>query len=111
MKSLKIGTALSVLYMVFAIVSFFQLSAEPVDGSGEAIGAAIGMVMILPHLITGGIGMIFNILGLKMNKKGFILTACILYTVTVAICIFWAFMLIPGMIFMWIGYSKFKKQS
>lgn len=107
MKSLKIGTGLCIAYILFA---WFTIITMPDStSSAEAIGTGIAMMVILPHLIIATIGAIFNIIGLKLDKKGFILTSVILYTIAIVLCIFWAFLLIPGMIFMWIGYAKMKK--
>ncbi len=110
MKSLKIGTVLSVLYILFAWSQMVSLGSD-VNSDAEAFGAGIAAMLILPHLVIGTIGMIFNLIGYKIKKRGFILTAAILYTIAIVLCIFWAFLLIPGMIFMWIGYAKMKNQT
>lgn len=108
MKILKIATFLSVAYIIFAWFTFTTMDTG--SGAAEQIGSAIGMIMILPHLMLASIGMIFNLIGVKNIKSGFILTSAILYTISVVIMPFWAFLLIPGMILMWIGYAKMPKK-
>ncbi len=110
MKSLKIGTVLSIMYIILAWYSIFS-GVSDIQSDAEALGAGLAMMVIIPHLIVATIGGIFNVVGLKIQKRGFILTAAILYSVAIVLCIFWAFALIPGMIFMWVGYAKMKSSK
>jgi hypothetical protein len=106
-KVLFVGTVLSCLYIVYAWINIIGLMGGS-SSVEESFGTAIGVAIIFPHLLVGSIGSIFNIFGLIKSKKGFILTSAILYCTSIALCIFWAFLLIPGMVLIWVGFAKFK---
>ncbi len=116
-KLLATATILSILYFLSAWGSFLDLSsslsetAETMDEVGSQIGTALAGALILPHLIVGTVGVIFNLFGYFTMSRGFLLTASILYAVSVALCIFWAFLLIPGMVLMFIATNKIKNKD
>lgn len=117
--SLKVGSALSILYVLFSVGALIYVAILTKTATGdlttgsiaseEQLGAIVAAIFILPHVLTGLIALVFNILGLKKNKKGFILIACIFYTITVFLFPIWTWLLIPGVIVLWVGFAKFKK--
>lgn len=110
MKKFSVSLILAGLYIVYAWFSIASLSTTP-ESAAEAIGTSIGAAIVLPHLIVATIGFVLHILGAKDSKRAYIITAAILYTVAIVIFIFWAFLLIPGMIATWVAIKKIPKKK
>lgn len=110
MKIFKVGTILCIMYVLVAWFELFSMG-DGISSNADAIEKAIGAVIIIPHLIVASVGAIFNVLAYKDMRKDYILAACILYSLAVILCIFWAFLLIPGMILIWIVYSKISSDN
>ncbi len=109
MKKFKVSLILSTLYIIYAWVMIMSSTLD-VNSSAEAVGTGLAFMIILPHLIVATIGLIFHILGARGEKRGFIITAGVLYSVAIALCLFWAFLLIPGMITTWVSLKKIEKK-
>lgn len=108
--------------MIIALIWFFivcssfssLLSATPTGSDaeqlGQEIGTAIGFVLQIPFLITSFLALVFNILGWFLSKKGFALTAGILFSVSFFFSIGNGFGYIPCLVLCFIGYSRLKKR-
>ncbi len=107
-KAAFAGHLIALLYG-FYIVSYF---ASINDGSGsdaEDIGAGLATVLVLPHMLTLWVGILFGILGFYMRKVGFLLSAGILYSVAAVVFFIYAIFLIPSIVLAFVGYSAQKK--
>lgn len=105
-KVLLISAVLATLWLIFGFYSF-STAAGGASGTAEQIGAAIAGAMILPFLLIGSLGALFNWLGWALEKRGFAITSGILYCVSL-IAITYTFGLIPSIVLAFIGVAKLK---
>ena len=108
-KLLLVSWILSVAYIVY-LVAYFSGAIGSTTGSEQA-GATIAFVLIMPHAFLLFLGLIFNILGWAMNKRGFALTGAILYAVTMFLFIPYFFFVVIQTILAYVAYAKIKKPA
>ena len=65
----------------------------------------------MPHLICTLIAVIFNALGLFLNKRGFALTGAILYSVAMVLFLAYFMFVIIEMILSYVGFAMMKKKE
>lgn len=106
-KVLLIGAIISTLWLIFGFCSFANASGQATEAA-EQIGTAIAGLLIVPFLIIGSLGALFNWLAWALSKRGFAIAAGVLYCVSL-IGITYTFGLIPGIVLAFIGVSKLKK--
>lgn len=108
-KLLLVSWIIGALYLVYLISYIGGAGSAAGTDSAEALGTAIGLALIVPHLLFVALAVIFNILGWAMNKRGFALTGGILYAVSILMMpIYFMFVLIE-MILSFVGFAKMKK--
>ena len=102
-----ISLILSTLYVAYLIYYISNTGSKVSTGdSATQVGTAIGIAIIMPHLVCTGIALLMNALGYFLNKRGFILTAAILYTIAIVfIPIYIPFVLIQT-ILCYVAFSK-----
>lgn len=76
------------------------------ENAAEAVGTAIGLALVLPHVILFALGALFNWIGWGTRVRGFTLTAGILYCVALVLGIQNWFMVILPIILAFIGFAK-----
>ena len=76
------------------------------ENAAEAVGTAIGLALVLPHMILFALGALFNWIGWGTRVRGFTLTAGILYCVALVLGIQNWFMVILPIILAFIGFAK-----
>ncbi|MEG0249719.1 MAG: hypothetical protein RR561_04180 [Peptostreptococcus sp.] len=109
-KLALIAMILGIGYLVY-IISYFAGGIAETAETAETIGKGIAVMLVLPHLICTMIAVLFNIMGYLMNKRGFVLTAGILYAVAMVLfLVYFMFVIIP-MILCFIAYGKMKKED
>jgi hypothetical protein len=106
-KLLLVSWILTLLYLVFVIVSVFALGNS--ENNNEQAGAAIALLLMLPQLFVAFVGLIMNVLGWALNKKGFALAGAILYAVAMFLFIPYFFFLVIQTILSFVGYAKMGK--
>lgn len=106
-KCLLVSFVLGVLYAIY-IVAYFNGAIGGSEGAEQA-GAAIATALATPHMICTVLAVIFNGLGLFMNKRGFALTGGILYAVAIVMFIPYFMFVIVQMILSFVGFAKMKK--
>ena len=106
-KCLLVSFVLGVLYAVY-IVAYFGGAIGGSEGTEQA-GAAIATALVTPHMVCTVLAVIFNGLGLFMNKRGFALTGAILYAVAMVMFIPYFMFIIIQIILSFVGFSKMKK--
>ena len=104
-KCLLVSFVLGVIYAIY-IIAYFGGAVGGSEGAEQA-GAAIATALVTPHMICTVLAVIFNGLGLFMNKRGFALTGAILYAVAIFIPYF--MFIIIQMILSFVGFAKMKK--
>lgn len=108
-KLLLVSWVIGALYLVYLFWYMGSAGSAASADSAEALGTAIGLALIVPHLVMVALAVIFNILGWAMNKRGFALTGAILYAVSIVMMpIYFMFVLIE-MILSFVGFAKMKK--
>lgn len=103
-----ISASLTVLYVLILIYRFFIEKSS--DVSDSAI-KALAFTILLPHFILVIIGMIFNIIGSCINKKGFVLTGAILYSVSMLLFPPYLFFVVVQTVLSYVAYAQMKKSS
>lgn len=106
-KLLLASWVLSILYFIY-IVSYFTENIGSSTGT-EQIGMGLAGALVLPHIVALLMGIIFNIIGWAMNKRGFALAGAILYTISLVLFPLYFMFVIVQMILSYIGYAKMKK--
>lgn len=99
---------LSLLYLIY-LVSYFGGSMGASNGA-EQVGVGIATALVFPHMLTLGIGLIFNMLGYFLNRRSFILVGAILYSVSILLFMMYFMFVILQMIFSYIAFAKMKKE-
>ena len=121
MKKRSVMLLISLIIIVLYLVMQFQhysdgiQSLEPevatMEEATEQAGIALGMTILLPHMILVMIGAIFNAVAWIGKQRWAALTAAILYTVGGVLgLINFLFTLVP-MILCYVAYGKSKPQS
>lgn len=83
---------------------------ESAEELGTAIGTAIGVGLLMPHIVLTVIGLIFNAVAWFLSAKWAALTAAILYVVGGVLGFSNLIFLLPSLILCFVAYSKLKKQ-
>ena len=107
-KVVFVCALISTLYLIYIISYFVGINAD-VNDTAEAVGAGFATVLVLPHMLLLGLGVIFNWVGFGTKKNGFILAGAILYCVSALLFFIYAVFLIPSIVLGFVGYSKQKK--
>ena len=110
---LLIALVIGVIYVIAQIANISSASnavstANP--ESAEELGTAIGVGLLMPHIILTVIGVIFNAVAWFMSAKWAALTAAILYVVGGVLGFSNLLFLLPSLILCFVAYSKMKKQ-
>lgn len=103
---LLVSAIIATLWIIFGFHSFSS-AASGASEAAEQIGTAIAGMMIIPFLIIASLGALFNWLSWALQKRGFAITAGVLYCVSL-IGITYTFGLIPSIILTFIGVAKLK---
>lgn len=107
-KLLLISFILGALYAVYSI-SYWSGSMSSSD-SAEALGGAIALTLVMPHLICSILGAVFNGIALFLNKRWSALVGAICYTVAMAAFPIYFFFVIVQAILSYIAFAKMKNQ-
>ena len=108
-KCLLVSFILGLIYAIY-IVAYFGGAIGGSEGA-EQLGAGIATALVTPHMVCVVVAVIFNGLGVFLNKSGFALVGAILYTVAMVLFIPYFFFVIIQMILSFIGFSQLKKQA
>lgn len=106
-KALLISGILGALYSIYLICYFTGATAG--SEGAEQVGAAIATVLVTPHMVLVVLATIFNWVSYFSNKRGFALTAGILYSVGGVIFLLYIIFVIPSLVLSFVGYSNLKK--
>lgn len=103
---LLVSAIIATLWIIFGFYAFSS-AASGASEAAEQIGTAIAGMMIIPFLIIASLGALFNWLGWAFQKRGFAITAGVLYCVSL-IGFTYTFGLILCIILTFIGVAKLK---
>lgn len=102
------------LLISYTIIGDMLNANQPGDTAeelGAALGTAIGAAMTIPFFILAFIGQVFNWVAWFTSRKGFILTAGILYCVSLLFGFSYGLGMIPCIVLAFIGYARLKKRQ
>lgn len=97
-------------YLVYYIAtSYFSTGGAIAANAAEGIGMAVGVMMIMPHMILTILATIFNVIGWGTNRRGFALTSAILYAIAMVAFFPYFFFVIIQMVLSFVGFATMKK--
>lgn len=106
-KLLLVSWILTLAYLIYILV--YVSTTADAGNSAEQAGATIAFMLMLPHLFVALIGLILNVLGWAMNKRGFALAGAILYSVSMFLFPIYFFFLIVQTILSYVAFAKMPK--
>ncbi len=110
---LAIALVLGVAYVIYSLWYWYgggALGQVGADSASQA-GAGLAAMLIMPHLALTLLAVVFNALGLLMGKRGFALTAGILYAVAMALFPAYFFFVIVQMILCFVAFARMRGQQ
>jgi hypothetical protein len=109
-KAAFIAALLATAYSIYSMLYWGGVvgQTESMD-AGEAIGAGLATIIVLPHLIVTVLGALFGVIAFFIRSPGLILTSAILYSVAAVLFFLYALFLVPSIVLGFVGYSNQKK--
>lgn len=114
---LLIALVIGVVYLASLIATYgeggqkLSTDAETPEETGEALGTAVGLLLLLPHLALVLLAVIFNAIGWIGKFRWAALTAAILYTVGGVLGLVRIIFLIVPMVLCYVAYGKSKSET
>lgn len=105
-KTLLVSAILAIFYCSY-IIGYFLGGITSTEGA-EQLGASIATAIVMPHVILVVLATIFNWVAYFSNKRGFALTAGILFSVAGVVFLPYIFFVIPSLVLSFVGYAKLK---
>lgn len=102
-----ISAVLGGLYTAYWVYHVLSIAASA-DGVWGAVGVAIGVGLIAPHLICAVLAFIFNTIAYASCNKWLALTGAILYTVAALVFIVYSPFVIIQAILSYVGFARMK---
>lgn len=109
-KLLLISGILSTAYLMY-ILSYFFGGIFSSSNEVEAVSMGLASILVMPHMLFVGLGVLFNWIGWSMRKRWAALVSGILYTVSIFFMIIYIPFVIIQVILCFIAFSKMKKLS
>ncbi|MDZ4991367.1 hypothetical protein GNF80_00070 [Clostridium perfringens] len=106
-NTLLVSAILAIFYCSY-LIGYFLGAITATEGA-EQLGASIATAIVMPHVILVILATIFNWVAYFSNKRGFALTAGILFSVAGVIFLPYIFFVIPSLVLSFVGYSNLKK--
>ena len=112
---LFVSAIFAVVWFIFVCIGFSDLMNATPSGSeaerlGYEIGTTIGLMLQIPFLIVAFLGIVFNWLAWILSKRGFAITAGVLFSVSVFFSIGNGFAYIVCLVLCFVGASRLKKR-
>lgn len=108
-KLLLVAFVIGVAYLLYS-ASYWSGAVGSSSGT-QAAGAALASVIVMPHLVCTLVAVIFNGLGLFMNKSTFALVAGILYAVAMVLFLVYFMFVIVEMVLSFVAYGQMRKRE
>ena len=107
-----IAMILGILYILGGIYYFIQVMLATTDAENVVVALFFVLIssIMAPHFVCVLVAVIFNFLGWSMNSRGFILTAAILYAVSIILFPFYFMFVSAQMILLFIAFAKMPAQ-
>lgn len=108
-KVLCVTAVLSTLYAIYLMV--YIMGAGAGSDTAEQIGTAIGIAIMMPHLILMGLGAIFTCVGFGLAKSWGALVGAILFSVGLLLMPLYFMFTVPLIVLGFVGFSNQKKSK
>ena len=105
--ALLISAVLGGLYCGYWVIHVL-LTAASADGVWGAVGVAIGVGLIAPHLVCALLAFIFNIAGYVSCNRWLVLTGAILYTVAAVVFILYSPFVVIQAVLSYVAFVRMK---
>lgn len=105
-NTLLVSAILAIFYCSY-IIGYFLGGITGTEGA-EQLGASIATAIVMPHIILVVLATIFNWVAYFSNKRGFALTAGILFSVAGVVFLPYISFVIPSLVLSFVGYAKLK---
>jgi hypothetical protein len=101
------------LYGIFVVSSLASAFNETTAGGGdaEALGAAIGVGLLLPHVLLTWLGILLNWVGYGAKIPGMTLAAAILYSVAAFLGFLYIVFMVPIIVLAYISFAQERKRK
>lgn len=109
-KLLLSAAILSTIYLIYLINYFFG-GIIASDDVFSAIGSGIASIFVMPHMLSVGIGVIFNWIGWGSNLKWAALVSGIMYAIAMVTMFIYLQFVLLQMIFCFVAFSKMKTKA
>lgn len=109
---LLLSAVIGTVYTIGILNYFFDIANTAIHSetfSGAELGSLTATAIVTPHLVLLSLAVIFNWVGFFGNKRGFALTAGILYSVAAVVFLMYALFEIPEIVLCFIGFARLKK--
>ncbi len=107
-KLLLVSLVLGAAYMIYSIVYWSGVGSDAATDA-EAAGTALATMLVMPHLVCTFVAVVFNALGLFMNKRGFALVGAILYAVAMVLFVAYFMFVVVEMVLSFVAFAQMKK--
>lgn len=108
---LIISVALAILCLIIMIVALGTGSQGLNSSDGtEVAGTALGMAIVMPCVVVGGIGTVLHTIGGCVYKRGLVLAGLICECASIIFMFLWGMYYIPAIVLGFIGYAKMPKK-
>ncbi len=101
------------LYGIFVVSNlasaFNETTAD--GGDGAALGAAIGVGLLLPHVLLTWLGILLNWVGYGAKIPGMTLAAAILYSVAAFLGFLYILVMVPIIVLAYISFAQERKRK
>ncbi|KXB62012.1 MULTISPECIES: hypothetical protein [Olsenella] len=104
---LLISFVLGALYLLYSV--YYWGGAGSSGMTAYRAGAAIATYLVMPHLASTAVAVIFNGLGLFMHKPSFALVGAILYAVAMVLFPMYFFFVVAQTVLSFVGFSQLRK--
>ena len=104
-----IGT-LSLILTVYYMISVTG-NALKTDDAIQGLGTVLAMGLATPFAVAGGIATVFAWIGYGTLRRGFVLTAAILYSIAIVLLFVWFYLVIVQMILCYVSYARMKRMG
>ena len=104
---LLISFVLGVLYLLYSI--YYWGGAGSSGTTAYRAGAAIATYLVMLHLASTAVAVIFNGLGLFMRKSSFALAGAIRYVMAMVLFPMYFFFVVTQTVLSFVGFSQLRK--
>ncbi len=100
---------IATLYVLYLCFYFFGEVPGDVESGTDAIAAGLVYSLVMPHIVTNIIAVVFNWIAFAKNKKWAIIVALVFYIIAALSFVLYFFFDLPSIILSAVAISKISK--